>query len=127
MINGSLLALHAARIQLALGQFGTDSWSMTDLRDLPVSSMSIDSAFIERLAQSTDDKTIISSLVSLAHDLGLPCVAEGVKDREQANTLDAIGCDNAVGPYWGPPVPEVEVALLLERLGHRRAGDRGPR
>jgi EAL domain-containing protein (putative c-di-GMP-specific phosphodiesterase class I) len=119
-IHGPLLALRAAGVQLALGQFGTGSWSMTDLRDFAVSSLTIDTTFVAGLPQSSDDHAIASSLVHLAHGLGLLCMAEGVKDHSQASVLDAIGCDRGVGPYWGPPVPEAEVELLLKCLGQSR-------
>jgi EAL domain-containing protein (putative c-di-GMP-specific phosphodiesterase class I) len=119
-LHDGLRTLRTAGVGLALGHFGTDSWSMSDLRDFPVTSVSIDASFVSGLPQRSDDVAIISSLVLLAHELGLACMAEGVKDRGQASTLHLIGCDSAVGPYWGLPVPEAEVEFLLKRLGQTR-------
>jgi EAL domain-containing protein (putative c-di-GMP-specific phosphodiesterase class I) len=96
--------LRAAGIGVALDDFGTGYSSMLYLRDLPVSSVKIDREFISRLDEQGDDLAIVSSLVTLAHRVGLTAVAEGVESVVQSDLLHGLGCPLAQGYLWSRPL-----------------------
>ncbi|HYM60325.1 MAG TPA: GGDEF domain-containing protein [Thermoanaerobaculia bacterium] len=111
--------------RLAIDDFGTGYSSLTYLRRFPVSVIKIDRTFVTDMAAGGPSLAIVRSTIQLARSLGLTVVAEGIEDRETADTLRGIGCDFAQGNYFAPPGPAAEVdpclmdsrpfALWLER------------
>ncbi|HEU5031079.1 EAL domain-containing protein [Actinomadura montaniterrae] len=91
-------------IPLSLDDFGTGYSSLVRLKRLPVEEIKIDSSFVGRLAESTDDAVIVRSIVDLVRTLGLRSVAEGVEDPQTARMLREMGCDAAQGWHFGRPM-----------------------
>jgi EAL domain-containing protein (putative c-di-GMP-specific phosphodiesterase class I) len=92
-------------IHLALDDFGAGYGSFYYLKHLPFDYLKIDGEFIRKLATSPHDQIIVSSLVTMAHQLGKQTIAEFVED---ATTLDAVrqlGVDYAQGYHFGRPAP----------------------
>ena len=96
--------LRACGVGVALDDFGTGYSSMLYLRDLPVSSVKIDREFISRLEEQGDNLAIVSSLLTLAHRVGLTAVAEGVETPAQSDVLHGLGCQLAQGYLWSRPL-----------------------
>src|SRR5436305_3315347 len=92
-------------VGVALDDFGTGYSSLLYLRDLPVTEVKIDRAFVSGVDQREEDAAIVHSVVQLAHSVGLVVVAEGVERIEQARFLAEIGCDFAQGFLYAPPRP----------------------
>jgi EAL domain-containing protein (putative c-di-GMP-specific phosphodiesterase class I) len=69
-----------------------------------VRELKIDKAFILKLAQSPEDRTIVRSIVELGHRLGYSVTAEGVEDLAALEFLTAIGCDHAQGFLMARPL-----------------------
>jgi diguanylate cyclase (GGDEF)-like protein len=91
-------------IDLAIDDFGVGQSSFAYLRRLPVRELKIDKAFVLKLAESPEDRTIVRSIVELGHRLGYGVTAEGVEDAAALEFLTAIGCDHAQGYFIGRPL-----------------------
>ncbi|MEJ0070055.1 MAG: EAL domain-containing protein [Pseudomonadota bacterium] len=91
-------------IDLAIDDFGVGQSSFAYLRRLPVRELKIDKAFILKLAQSPEDRTIVRSIVELGHRLGYGVTAEGVEDMAALEFLTEIGCDHAQGFLMARPL-----------------------
>jgi EAL domain-containing protein (putative c-di-GMP-specific phosphodiesterase class I) len=88
---------------------------LTRLSDLPIDTLKIDRTFISRLAEPGPGKTLVSTIISLAHAFGMNVVAEGVETEDQLGLLREMGCDQAQGFLLGNPVPADEFAYLLKK------------
>lgn len=73
----------------------------------------IDREFVRDCVADPDDAAIAQSIVSLAHNLGLEVVAEGVENRDQLEYLAAVGCDAMQGYYFSRPMPLHECTKML--------------
>lgn len=78
-------------------------------------SLKIDRSFIITMVKNPNAMTLVSTIVSLAHSLGLKVVAEGVDAEEQAKALERLGCDQMQGYLFSMPIPGNEIAKLLAR------------
>ena len=92
-------------VHLALDDFGTGYSSLLYLRGLPIDRLKVDRSFVSGLGSSGQDPTIITTVVDLAHKLGLRVVAEGVETEEELRAVGAMGCDEAQGFLLGRPAP----------------------
>jgi len=108
-----LRALRRLGVWLAVDDFGTGYSSLSYLHRMPISKVKIDKAFIDGIADG--DPSIMVAILSMAHSLGLACVAEGVETEPQADRLRELGCDHAQGYLWSRPVP---ADMIMHVLGH---------
>lgn len=92
-------------IVLSIDDFGTGFSSMGQLKKMPVDELKIDKAFVLDLATNQEDQVMVKTLVTLAHNLGLRTVAEGVENQESLDFLTEIGCTKAQGFYLSRPLP----------------------
>jgi diguanylate cyclase (GGDEF)-like protein/PAS domain S-box-containing protein len=109
---------------LAIDDFGTGLSSLSQLKDLPFETVKIDQSFLARRGAGKDDKdgnAVISSVVSLAHELKRDVVAEGVESEDDAEWLRDIGCDFAQGFFFSHPIPGEEVLKFI--ADHFRADE----
>ncbi|WP_027529298.1 bifunctional diguanylate cyclase/phosphodiesterase [Bradyrhizobium sp. WSM3983] len=109
-ILNALLELGAT---VALDDFGTGFSSLTYLRKLPFSRIKIDQSFIRDMLVQPDCAAIVKSVISLARDLNIDVVAEGVETADQLEYLRQISCDEVQGYLIGRPVSAVGVQALL--------------
>ncbi|MBC8030603.1 MAG: bifunctional diguanylate cyclase/phosphodiesterase [Pyrinomonadaceae bacterium] len=108
----SLGKLKDIGVKLALDDFGTGFSSLEYLCRLPLDILKIDRSFV-RAASSRDGAALLSSIINLAHKLGLRVVAEGVETREQSTLLQGLGCDSLQGFLFSPPLPGEQFKRLL--------------
>ncbi len=101
---------------IAIDDFGTGYSSLARLEELPVDSLKIDQSFT-RHSDEERGRTMLQSIVDLAHRLDLTACAEGVEDRETWDLLIELGCDTVQGYALGYPMPAEEVPPWLERVG----------
>lgn len=106
--------LQQSNIKVILDDFGTGYSSFGHLNDLPVESIKIDKIFIDSIPDNNISNKIISSIVSLADDLGIQVVAEGVEKQAQIDYLRSINCKNIQGYYFYKPLPEEEFIKVLK-------------
>ena len=112
-------------IQWSLDDFGTGYSSLSYLQKLPIDTLKIDRSFVGRIGHETDGFEMIRAIVTLAHNLGMDVVAEGVETIQQAAGLDSLGCEYAQGFYFSRPVDSATAARLIGAQPWRRAGDAG--
>lgn len=92
-------------IRFSLDDFGTGYSSLNYLKRLPLDELKIDRSFVRDLATSLGDRAIIHTMISLAQNLNLSVVAEGIETLEQRDYLLAEGCQCFQGYLYGKPVP----------------------
>jgi PAS domain S-box-containing protein/diguanylate cyclase (GGDEF)-like protein len=105
-----LKTLRDLGVTIAIDDFGTGYSSLNYLARLPMDTLKIDRSFVVGMIQSPESRTIVSTIISLAHSLGLIVVAEGVETEDQMNLLRLLNCDEVQGFLLGRPVPSDEVA-----------------
>jgi EAL domain-containing protein (putative c-di-GMP-specific phosphodiesterase class I) len=114
--SATLAAAHhlsALGVQLAIDDFGTGHSTLTRLRALPAAKLKIDRTFVRDVVTSEEDRAIVASVITLAHGLGVGCVAEGVECLEQVEVLEELGCPTAQGFFLGKPVSSAEMTNRL--------------
>ena len=109
---------------MALDDFGTGYSSLGRLQDLPVDVVKIDKSFVSMLQTGVEKLPILTSMIHMAHSLGLKVTAEGIETPAQARYLMDHGCDALQGFLFSRPVPAAAGSGPELRGGHRRAGRR---
>ncbi len=108
-----LQELREIGLTLALDDFGTGYSSLAYLKRMPISRLKLDRSFVKDLPGDAEDAAIASAAISMARDLGIEVVAEGVETPAQRDFLAARGCRIMQGYLFGRPV---EAASLTETL-----------
>ena len=108
-----LRAIRKMGVEVAIDDFGTGYSSLSYIAKLPVSTLKIDRAFIMNMASNSDDLSIVSTIISLAHSLNMRVVAEGVETEQQANLLRLLKCNEIQGFLFSPAVPAEKIEAFL--------------
>ena len=108
-----LQSLRARGVQVALDDFGTGYSSLSYLQKFPIDALKIDQSFVAQITADADDTSIVTAVISMAQNLKLRVVAEGVETIEQKDFLEAHQCDEAQGYYFSRPVLPEQFATLL--------------
>jgi len=116
-ISTLLARLGDMHVGLDIDDFGTGYSSLSQLQHLPVQTLKIDRAFISRIGLDADSLEIIRTIVSLAHNLGMNIIAEGVETAHQLAHVKALGCEYAQGYYLGKPTDWETAQSLIPEAG----------
>jgi diguanylate cyclase len=111
-----LTALRNLGVKLSIDDFGTGYSSLAYLRHLPADELKIDRTFVRNLATDRRDRALIKSVLTMAHDLGLTVVAEGVETTEQLEVLRDLECDIAQGYLFARPSTPAELDRIVHTL-----------
>ncbi|MFT7235719.1 MAG: diguanylate cyclase (GGDEF)-like protein/PAS domain S-box-containing protein [Methylophagaceae bacterium] len=106
-IASTIETMHQLRrlgVKIALDDFGSRYSSLSHLRILPITTIKLDSSFIQRLPQDVCDRAIVEFIIALSRQLRFDTVAEGVKTAEQLNFLREKGCTNYQGSLYSPAI-----------------------
>jgi EAL domain-containing protein (putative c-di-GMP-specific phosphodiesterase class I) len=102
-------------VGISLDDFGTGYSSLNYLRELPLTTLKIDKAFIENITTPNSlEAHITNSIISLVSKMGLDTIAEGVENVEQFEALKKINCRTSQGFLMGRPMPENECEKLFQ-------------
>jgi len=109
-----------AGIGISLDDFGTGFSSLSNLKRFPIDSVKIDRSFVRDIAFDSDDAAIVASIISIAEQLRLTVIAEGVENQAQLDFLSERGCDEVQGYLFSPPLSGDDfLAMLQDGLGPR--------
>ncbi|MBB3595050.1 diguanylate cyclase (GGDEF)-like protein [Rhizobium sp. BK529] len=112
----TLNTLKVLGVQISLDDFGTYYSSLSYLKNFPFDTIKIDRYFIKDLEIDDKSRTIVQSIIALAHGLGMRVTAEGVETAKQAAWLKKAKCDRLQGYFLGKPMPAEELGVFLGRL-----------
>jgi diguanylate cyclase (GGDEF)-like protein/PAS domain S-box-containing protein len=117
---GMLNRLRRIGVKVSIDDFGTGYSSLAYLKRFPLDALKIDRTFVRDLTTDSDDGEIALAIISLAHNLKLKVVAEGVETEAQMNFLRSHGCDEMQGYYFARPmsVEDCTRTLIQERRMH---------
>ena len=111
-----LNGLRSLGVRLSLDDFGSGFSSLSYLHSFSFDSVKIDRSFVSDLGHNRESQAIIHSITSLARALQFEIIAEGVETSDQLQYLERQGCEMVQGYLFSKPVPEKEVAILIEQL-----------
>ena len=106
-------------VSLALDDFGTGYSSLSYLKRFPIHTLKIDKAFVDDIDKSDRDLKMVDSIITIAHNMGLSVVGEGVEQAAQLNILRALNCEEIQGYIFSKAINETEFTQLLQEDGSK--------
>jgi len=114
-----LTRLRLKRFRLSIDDFGTGHSSLAQLRDIPFDELKIDQGFVHRAWANETLRAMYEASLSLARQLGMEVVAEGVEDRDDWDFLHRTGCDLAQGMFLSRPMLPADLPVWIESWRER--------
>lgn len=113
-VRNTVRRLHEDGFEILLDDFGKGYSSLTSLHGMHVDVIKIDKRFVDPIAVDPDDREIVSTVIHMAHMIGMKIVVEGVEEKDQAEILLDLNCRYAQGYLYYRPMPYLSYARLLE-------------
>lgn len=113
-------SLSARGIHLAMDDFGTGYSSLAYLKQFPLNTLKVDKAFIDDM-HSERGRNMVDSIVTIAHNLDLHVVAEGVEQADQIAILKELNCETMQGYYYSKPLSRAEFTEFLKKQQNQAA------
>jgi diguanylate cyclase (GGDEF)-like protein len=110
----TLAEIKKRQIKLSIDDFGTGYSSLSYLSRLPIDNLKIDRSFIQKISSDLESLEIIKTIITLARNLGMDTIAEGVETLAQAEQLKFLSCEYAQGYLFAQPMTEAAIALILQ-------------
>lgn len=111
---GILTRMRDREMQISIDDFGKGHSSLSQLHQMPFDILKIDRSFVSAMGLRAGNREIVRTIVELGHNLDMRVVAEGVERPEQLAVLRGMGCDDAQGYLFSPPVPPASVVPLVD-------------
>jgi EAL domain-containing protein (putative c-di-GMP-specific phosphodiesterase class I) len=105
--------LRSRGIAIVLDDFGSGYSSLSYLRRLPIDRLKLDRQFLQDIPQDRASRTIVESVISMAHAINVEVIAEGVESFEQADFFRKNHCDAMQGFFFSRPLPARDITQLL--------------
>jgi diguanylate cyclase (GGDEF)-like protein len=112
-VRTTMNALAALGVRFSLDDFGTGFSSFVHLSSLPISLLKIDKSFVRQMASHPHQGRLVRAMISLAHNLGLEVVAEGVEEAAQLDALLRFAADQVQGYLISRPLPLAQLQQFL--------------
>ena len=112
-VSTTLNRLKSEGVGLSIDDFGTGYSSLSYLKQLPIDILKIDRSFVKNIPADKGDVQIASTIITMAHGLGLGVVAEGIETAEQLDLLNSWGCRWGQGYYLARPQPADKITAWL--------------
>ncbi|MBL7003608.1 MAG: bacteriohemerythrin [Gammaproteobacteria bacterium] len=112
-INNQLLELRNSNIQIALDDFGTGYSSLSYLQKFEIDYLKIDKSFVFNLTKNSSNYSLCKAIITMAKNLGIKVIAEGIENKQQHHLLKQLGCDYGQGYYYSKPIPVKEFEYLI--------------
>ena len=109
----TMLQIRAMGIHLSLDDFGTGYSSLAYLKKFPLNTLKIDKAFVDDIETSEQGRNMVATIVTIAHNLGMQVVAEGVETNQQLSFLSGLRCEQLQGYLYSKPLPENDFQKYL--------------
>ncbi len=117
LMTNFLKELKRNEIKTAIDDFGTGYSSLSTLRDFPVTMIKIDKSFIDNEEINDNDVIVLRNIISMAKELGIEVLAEGVERQDQVELLKTVGCRFVQGFLYDNPLTDKEFEKrLLKRI-----------
>jgi EAL domain-containing protein (putative c-di-GMP-specific phosphodiesterase class I) len=100
----TMLQIRAMGIHLSLDDFGTGYSSLAYLKKFPLNTLKIDKAFVDDIELSEQGRNMVATIVTIAHNLGMDVVAEGVETNQQLSFLAGLRCEQLQGYLYSKPL-----------------------
>jgi EAL domain-containing protein (putative c-di-GMP-specific phosphodiesterase class I) len=111
--SGILVELQKMGVSISIDDFGSGYSSLDHIRNIPTNTIKIDRSFINEIRQT--DSAIVAAIITMAHQLHLNVIAEGVETEDQLAILGRIDCDLVQGFYLGKGVaPDTVMEMFLK-------------
>lgn len=111
----TLTLLSKMGVHISIDDFGTGYSSLSYLKSYPINHLKVDRSFIKDIPHDKDDMAITNTIISMAHNLGLSVIAEGVEEKEQLEFLRERGCQYIQGYYFSKPLLAQDATEFLEK------------
>lgn len=111
-----LTRIKSLGVEISIDDFGTGYSSLSYLKKLPIDKLKIDQSFIAGIPTDNNDIAITNSIISMARDLELKIIAEGVETQEQANFLASKGCLQVQGYFYSKPLEAADIGDKIKQL-----------
>lgn len=112
----TVCALRRMGVRVSIDDFGTGYSSLSYLHRFPINTLKVDRSFISRIGNADEHSEIIRTIITLAFNLGIDVVAEGVENVEQLDFLREMKCSYGQGFYYSRPVNSLSAAGMIEKL-----------
>jgi diguanylate cyclase (GGDEF)-like protein len=116
---GVLSRLKSMGIKISIDDFGTGFSSLVSLKRLPIDALKIDRTFVRDATSDTDDAALVMAIITLAHNLRLKVIAEGVETEDQLKFLQLLRCDEIQGFLFSKPLAAEALASLFDSHADR--------
>ncbi|MGQ5524484.1 putative bifunctional diguanylate cyclase/phosphodiesterase [Chitinimonas sp. PSY-7] len=123
-LNEAILMLSTLKqmgVHLAVDDFGTGYSSLAYLKRFPIDKLKVDRSFIIDILEDPDDAAIAGAVISLAKNLRLKVIAEGVENAAQLDFLAELGCDEIQGYWIAKPLPAEQIPIFLAEWNARKS------
>ncbi len=108
-----LQALRELGIGLSIDDFGTGYSSLSYLHRFSLDTLKVDQSFISEIREAGQKPQVVQAIVSLAHNLDMDVVAEGVTSQAQLEAARSLGCEYGQGFYFSPPIPAIQADEMI--------------
>lgn len=112
--QNALQSCRESGLLISIDDFGTGYSSLSYLHAFPIDILKIDRSFITHMEHDKSSQGLVSSIISLGHNMGMSIIAEGIEEEAQHEALKKLGCDKIQGYLYSRPIPENEMIKFLQ-------------